>query len=397
MRVAVVGCGVGGMAAAIALSRRGHAVTLLEAFETPHPLGSGLLLQPTGLAALRAMGLEEAAHAAGARVDRLTGRDTRGRLVMNLEYDHWRAGSHGVGIHRASLFGLLFDTLAPAGVTLKTGVRVAAIEDPGRPVLHDDQGRSHGPFDLAVIADGSASKLREQVRPRARAPLYPWGAAWANLPDPDGQFTLALNQLYHRAEVMIGVLPIGQAGGDTPLVSLFWSLPPQGAEAFFSGDFEAWKDRVRGLWPQTAPLLAHLPDAGHMLPALYRDVIVGQWNTGATVLIGDAAHATSPQLGQGANLALVDAVELADHLQRDSRPIAVSLTAYQAARRRHAGLYQLASKALTPLFQSKGRFWALVRDTLFTPFAGLPGFRYLGALLLTGALRLGRWPDASRP
>ncbi|HRD29991.1 MAG TPA: FAD-dependent oxidoreductase, partial [Caulobacter sp.] len=71
MKVGVVGCGVGGMAAALALARRGHEVTLLEAFDAPRPLGSGLLLQPTGLKALGSLGLEAMIRERGARVDRL--------------------------------------------------------------------------------------------------------------------------------------------------------------------------------------------------------------------------------------------------------------------------------------------------------------------------------------
>ena len=151
MRIGVVGCGVGGMAAALALARRGHAVTLLEAFATPRPLGSGLLLQPTGLAALRALGLDETIRAAGARVDRLEGKDTRGRRVMDLDYGDWRPGAHGVGIHRAVLFDTLHDQLAPEGVEVVTDARIVRIESLAKPILHDQHGRVFGPFDLAII------------------------------------------------------------------------------------------------------------------------------------------------------------------------------------------------------------------------------------------------------
>ncbi len=90
------------MAAARALARKGHAVTLLEAFQQPRPLGSGLLLQPSGLAALRQLGLAERVIARGARVDRLDGRDLRGRLIMDMRYADWRPDAFGVGVHRAT-------------------------------------------------------------------------------------------------------------------------------------------------------------------------------------------------------------------------------------------------------------------------------------------------------
>lgn len=395
----MVGCGVGGMGAALALARRGHAVTLLEAFDAPRPVGSGLLLQPTGLKALGALGLEDAIRDRGARVERLDGRDLGGRKVLEVDYGDWRRGGHGIGIHRGVLFDTLHRALAPAGVTLVTGARIVRIEEHRRPVLHDAAGRAHGPFDLAVIADGSASSLRNQVKPAARARPYPWGAVWANAPDRDGAWAGALRQVYDRAEVMIGVLPVGQGpgGDDGPLVSLFWSLPTADMDAFFAGDFEAWKTRVRRIWPAAAPLIDTLAGPQDMARAVYRDVWVGRWSRDATLLIGDAAHGTSPQLGQGANLALVDAVELGERFATARTSVAVTARAYDASRRWHVMPYQFISWAMTPLFQSHGRFWAAVRRWLFTPLSRAPGIRRFGAAVLTGAARLSRWPDATRP
>ena len=397
MRAAVVGCGVGGMGASIAMARRGAEVTLFETFEAPRPLGSGLLLQPTGLRALDRLGLGEAARSVGARIDRLEGHDARGRLVLLTQYRHWREGAHGIGIHRASLFQLLFDALAPAGVTLRVGTTIETVRDPARPVLIDAAGAEHGPFDLVVVADGSASRLRAQLRPKARAPVNAWGAVWGNLPDPEGRFAGVLAQVYHRAEVMIGVLPIGIGpGSEAPKVSFFWSLPADQAPAFATGDFEAWKARVRQLWPAAGELAAGFAGAHALSPAIYRDVSVGAWNAGACVLIGDAAHGTSPQLGQGANLALVDAVELADSLPGGGE-VATMVAGFQAARRRHTAIYQLASRLLTPRFQSRGAVWSAVRDWVFTPASLLPVLRGLGAAMLTGALRIGPWPKDLRP
>ena len=89
-------------------------------------------------------------------------------------------------------------------------------------------------------------------------------------------------------------------------------------------------------------------------------------------------------------------MELADRLA-DTRPVAVTLGAFQAARRRHAGLYQAASRALTPLFQSRGYLFSASRDWIFTPISLLPIVRGLAAMMLTGALRLGPWPTDLRP
>jgi 2-polyprenyl-6-methoxyphenol hydroxylase-like FAD-dependent oxidoreductase len=421
------------MASAVALARRGVEVTLFEAFAAPHPIGSGLLLQPSGLAALRALGLEDAARAVGAPIARLDGRNLAGRRILDLDYQAWKPGSLGVGIHRASLFDVLFAAVGEAGIELVRGTRIEGVVDWTRPRLIDAAGLEHGPFDLAVIADGSGSKLRSIVRPSARAKVYPWGAVWADVVDADDAFAGALLQIYHRAEIMIGALPVGRGGAPAapPRVSLFWSLPVNQMDAFFAQDFDAWRGQVATWRPDLAPLLAGLPGADAFSRALYRDVSVGRWNRGACVLIGDAAHGTSPQLGQGANLALLDAMELALAIERPVRSIGVTLerfpiprdrrdalgfcfralssrepvsaslenalARFQRGRRRQTALYQLASRALTPMFQSSGRFWPWVRDWLFAPAARLPGARIIAGAVLSGVARLGRAPRHLRP
>lgn len=384
------------MAAARALARKGHAVTLLEAFQQPRPLGSGLLLQPSGLAALRQLGLAERVIARGARVDRLDGRDLRGRLIMDMRYADWRPDAFGVGVHRATLFDVLHDGLEAAGVQLRTGVEVASVEHRSAPRLIDTAGQSHGPFDLVVVADGSASRLRGQLRPNAKAPVYPWGAIWANARDETGAFAGSLSQRYDRASTMMGVLPIGRGpdGGDAQLVSFFWSVPVTQMDGFLGGDLGAWRQRATAMWPQAAPIIGQFQAPEQFSRASYRDVRVGRWSDGPFVLIGDAAHGTSPQLGQGANMGLIDAVELAERL---GGSVFRSVRGFQASRRRHAGLYQFMSRWLTPMFQSGGWLGPFVRDAFFTPMSKAPGGRQVAARVLTGTLRLGRTPKALRP
>lgn len=352
-----------------------------------------MLLQPSGLAALRALDLLEPALAFGARIDRLDGRDLGGRRPMNMAYSSWRAGGFGLGVHRASLFKLLHDAVSACGIEVRTGAEIVSFDRLHSPTLTDAVGRTHGPFDLVVVADGSASRLRASLRPSARAPLYPWGAVWANAVDTDNRFTGALSQRYDRASVMMGVLPIGAGpDGERNLVSLFWSLPRAEIDGFFSGDFAAWRTHASAVWPQTETLLAQFAGPETFSRAVYRDVSVGRWNAGGFIVVGDASHGTSPQLGQGANLGLIDAVELAERVDAPAK-----LGAYQRARRLQTAPYQLMSRALTPLFQSHGWLGPVVRRWLFAPLAQAPGLRRIAATVLTGVFRLGPTPAKLRP
>ena len=133
--IAIAGCGIAGLAAALVLKRQGHAITLYERFEAPRPIGSGLLLQPTGLAVLAELGLAAEIAASGAVVHRLFGRNTHGQVVLDARYsDLHGAEAFGIGIHRASLFGALYDAVQEAGIEIETACDIAGskLSDRGR-------------------------------------------------------------------------------------------------------------------------------------------------------------------------------------------------------------------------------------------------------------------------
>src|SRR5688500_10109191 len=161
MRIAVVGCGTAGAAAALFLARAGHAVTVLERVPDPGPVGAGITLQPTGQAVLARLGLLASVAAAGARVDRLWARTAAGRTLVDLRYADLGPDLAGIGLHRGVLFETLFAAVrAEPGVALRTGVEVIAMDRAGgRRVLRDRAGATVGAFDLVVVADGSVSEL----------------------------------------------------------------------------------------------------------------------------------------------------------------------------------------------------------------------------------------------
>src|SRR5689334_16985557 len=129
LRIAVVGCGTAGPSVALLLARAGHEVDVLERVPDPSPVGAGLLLQPTGMAVLRALGLLDEVERRGARVDRLHGETDAGRVVMDLAYATLRPGLHGLGLHRGALFAALYAPLHDEPrVAIRTGVDVAHAE-----------------------------------------------------------------------------------------------------------------------------------------------------------------------------------------------------------------------------------------------------------------------------
>lgn len=391
MDVAVIGAGTAGPAAALMLARAGASVALFEAVADPGPVGAGLLIQPTGMAVLARLGLADEVLGRAARVERLrgtshAGRSRPGRVVMDLAYSDLRPGLFGAGVHRGSLFSALFNALVPAGVAVHTGRPVARLEraPDGRYRLAGVE--DEGPFDLVIVADGARSGLRDQVGRVRRADPYPWGALWFIGVDSDGRYQGALTQEYRDTREMLGTLPSGRVDDDDPAprVSLFWSLRADAVDAARRAGLSAWRDRALALSPRAAPLLEQVEDMDELLAAIYHDVVMGPcWTAderAGAVVLGDAAHAMSPQLGQGANLALVDAAALVDALIDDGalrKPSALpaALADYEASRARNLGYYQLASRWLTPVFQSDHAWVAAFRDLLMGPSCRLPWIR----------------------
>ena len=386
LRIAIVGYGSAGQAAAVQLGEDGHAVTVFERVPRPGPVGAGFLLQPSGLQVLWKMGLLEPVLRHGARVERLFGDTPCGRAVMDMRYAGLDRRLYGVGLQRGALFSILDAAWRGRGHGLRAGCEIVAV-DHAHGLLRDAEGETHGPFDLVVVADGAALRLRAQVAPpRVDAP-YPWGALWCLLPAGDWAFARELRQRYLAARRMVGLLPVGGCPGDaTRRLSFFWSLRTDDFADWESRGLPAWRDELHRLWPQAESVFAGITDAGQLARARYRDTIMPSWHRGRTVLVGDAAHAMSPQLGQGVNMALMDAQALAEAL-RGPVPLAQALASYQRRRRAHVWVYQLWSRWLTPLFQSDRDLVARIRDASFLPLGRMPGGRGQMLRVLTGTRR----------
>ena len=379
-RIAIVGYGPGGIAAAALLRADGHEVDAFERAPVLGPVGAGFLLQPVGLAVLWELGLLEQVFQHGSIVRRLYGETRDGKPVMDMRYHELDRRFFGVGMQRGALFSML-DSAWTTQRNIHCGCEITAI-DTEKGELKDAQGQLYTGYDIIIIANGSASLLREQVSPAKLNKPYPWGAQWCLVEQADWQWDAELRQRYIGARNMVGMLPVGTRPGDaTPRLSFFWSLPVSALDGDRS--LRQWRAQLEHLWPEAAQRLQSLDIPDGLASARYRDTVHQRWHQGRCVLLGDAAHAMSPQLGQGVNMALLDALALRNHL-RHAKTLEGAFSGYTKERSYHLGMYHFWSRWLTPLFQSESDRAAQMRDLFFHPLSRLPGSRGQALRILTG-------------
>jgi 2-polyprenyl-6-methoxyphenol hydroxylase-like FAD-dependent oxidoreductase len=316
-----------------------------------------------------------------------------------LRYAKLGKDMHGLGLHRAALFKALNDSMNAAGAKLVSGFEAVKIKDMSAPRLIARDGRAEGPFDLVVDCAGAHDTLRKSLNVPQEDPVYPWGCLWAILPDRTGAFEKELRQVCESTEIMIGILPVGRIPGaeaEGDHVALFWSLLHKQYGAQRAVGIDILRGRIEHYWPQAKPILDELHEINQFTLATYRDVRMRTWRERRVLVIGDAAHGTSPQLGQGANLALIDAITLASAL-RQNTDVEIALAAYEKMRRPHLRYYQMASRRVTVMFQSHKRMAGWFRDIFFGPMAKTPGTARIMRTTLAGVRKypLGLWnaPD----
>lgn len=377
--IAIAGCGVAGLACATLLRRLGATVVIFDKLEAPRPLGSGIILQPVGLHVLDDIGAGDAIRALGAPITRLFGRaEPRGTVVLDVCYAaRGRHAPSGLGVHRGALFQVLCDAALVAGAEIESGRDVVGIRD-NRLVFADGVSAR---FDLIVDALG----MRSPLAGGPPQPL-PFGALWASLDWCAPFDPAALEQRYRRANKMVGVMPIGRLMGETRTqAAFFWSLKHADRAAWRATPIEAWRAEVRALWPETEPLLAQIARHDDLVFATYAHRTLADPVSRDCVHVGDSWHCASPQLGQGANMALLDALALARALETQNN-LDAALGEYARMRALHIKLYQLASWMFTPAYQSDSDAFAFLRDWIMSPLSRAPLAPAVLAALVAGEI-----------
>ncbi|ONI87321.1 hypothetical protein ALI22I_23135 [Saccharothrix sp. ALI-22-I] len=319
MKAVVVGGGLGGVTTAVALREVGWEVTVLERAPEFGEVGAGVGVMPNAMRALAALGLADDVRRIG--TPRVAGgvRDPRGRPLAH--FDASRA-EHVVAVHRADLHRVLRSALPEACLVTDTDVRSVDELD----------------ADLVVAADGIGSRIRRALFPALPEPVYAGTTAWRGVTKAEFPRDLEISQTLGPG-TEFGVLPLG----DGRVCWFAATVAPAGGR---SGDELGEVRRLVGDWhdPITAVLDATPP--GTVLRHDIHELATPPptYVRGRVALLGDAAHAMTPYLGQGACMAIEDAVVLAAACAHTDVPGA--LAEYDRRRRARTQSIAKASRML---------------------------------------------------
>ena len=319
VRVLIVGAGIAGLAAARALGAWGAAVEVVERAPGPATAGTGIYLPGNAVRALDALGLAEAVTGRAVRIERQHTADHRGRALFDVDVARWWSGvGPCVALHRADLQQALLTGIGDVPISWGQTIREAAA-DHGGVRIELSSGRTVR-YDLVLGADGVHSTVRQLM---VDAPsVRPVGQrAWRFVAPCSEQAPVWSVQLGRGSAFL--TIPIGDG-------QLYCYCDAE------LGDPRPLRDLFAG-YAEPVPALLDTVDATDGGRSLHvgpiEEVVLDTWSRGGVLLIGDAAHATSPNMAQGAAMAFEDAVVLAKSLTAADN-IAEALAAYER-RRRH--------------------------------------------------------------
>ena len=324
-RVLIVGGGIAGLALAPMLARTGVAVEVVEREPAWRPAGTGMYLPGNAARALRALGLEAQVASRAVEIARQRFCDHRGRLLCEVDVaELWAAVGPCLAVHRAELHALLRE--AAGDVPIRIGLAVERLAQRDGIVSVDFSDGTSGEYDLVVGADGIHSAVRRLTFEPTAVPRPVGQIGWRFLAPRPPEVTTWSVMLGRRTAFL--TIPI-----DDDCVYCYCDVvsPPD-----HDTPERVPAQRLSELFVEfadpAATLLEELDAAADIHVSTIEEVVLDRWARERVVLIGDAAHATSPNMAQGAAMALEDALVLTDCLRRIPA-IPDALAAFEARRR----------------------------------------------------------------
>ncbi len=324
--VLVIGAGIGGLSAAIALRRAGHRVTVIEKDPTWSVYGVGIIQQSNVVRAMEQLGVLDAFLDAACGFDAVEIYVPDGTRVARVPTPSLVEGRpSNVGIGRRALQKVLGDSARELGAEIRLGLTVTALDeaDDGVDVTLSDGSTAR--YAVVIGADGVYSQTRQMILPDAEKPQFTGQAVWRyNFPRPADLDALHV----YNGRIGIGLVPVSP---DT--IYMYVTTPePDNPRYPREGLAAAMRGKLVGAAPQIQALASQITDDdGVVYRPLEGMMIHGPWHKGHVVLLGDAVHATTPHLGQGAGMAIEDALVLAEELTA-ADSVEEAFTAYRARR-----------------------------------------------------------------
>ena len=377
LSIAVVGAGIGGMAAAALLKRAGHDVRVYEQARRFERVGAGIQMAPNAVKVLRRLGVEEGLRRIAYRSEvRLSREWDSGKITSELRLGdevERKFGAPYLYLHRADLHAAL-ESLVPSEI-VHFGRKLVGLEASGREAILAFADGSRVRADAVIGADGVHSAVREillgpekprftgRVAYRALFPAERLGGASANLVHtkwwgPDRHVviyfvTAARDQVYFVTSVPEGAE---------------WMTPESWSA---KGDVEELRKAYEGFHPEVRAVLGACP-AAYKWALLERDPLP-RWSEGRVVLLGDACHPMTPYMGQGAAAALEDAAVFARCLERsDADGLGAAFRLYEDTRKPRASAMQATSSANTWLRSGADPGWVYAYDACSAPLGVSP-------------------------
>ena len=338
--ILIIGAGIGGLTAAIALGQRGFHVDMVERDPDWCVYGVGIIQQSNVIRAMHALSILQDYLNAGFGFDQVDIFAPDGRHLAAVpspklvpEYPA------NVGIGRRALHDVLVRRAREAGARIRLGVEASSFNETAEAVDVAFTDGTRATYDVVVGADGLYSKTREHLFPDACKPRFTGQGVWRyNFPRAPDLVSLHA----YEGRTGLGLVPLSDE-----LMYLYITSPEPGNPRYEREGLAArMRDKLAQAPERIRALAARiLDDAEVVYKPLECIFLEGDWHRGRIVLVGDAVHATTPHLGQGAGMAIEDAIVLADELAQAEAP-QVAFPRYQARRAERCRYIVEASKGI---------------------------------------------------